>query len=115
MQGSKIGFEKKGESFVRRGKADINDPSCCPIRVHGVPCYAKVVSYYEGSPGIYRGKPEVREPEEPATVEFIILDRKGYPAPWLEAKLNAEERDELADLIISKIKNGDDGYYDNET
>lgn len=113
MQGSKIGFEKKGKApGGRRGKFDINDPSCYSIRVHGVPCYAKVVSYYEGFPGIYRGKPEDREPEEPASVEFIIIDRKGYPAPWLEDKLNNDEREELANLIISKIKNGDDGYYD---
>ena len=112
MQGSKIGFEKKGKAPGRRERFDINDSSCYSIRVHGVPCYAKVVSYYEGHLGIYRGKPEDREPEEPATVELIILDRKGYPAPWLEAKLNTDERDELAKLIISKIKTGDDWYYD---
>ena len=35
------------------------------------------------------------DPPEPAEFEFRLLDRKGYPAPWLEDKLTREDHSRL--------------------
>ena len=57
------------------------------MRTHikGIPCQIEVTSYYPAWQGTYWTPPE---PEE---IEFRVLDRKGYPAPWLEAKLDKDE------------------------
>ena len=33
-------------------------------------------------------------------IEFAILDRKGYPAPWLEKKLTAATTEQVEEQII---------------
>lgn len=46
-------------------------------RVHNIPCQCKVI--YSSSIHNKTADPEF---------EFIILDRKGYEAPWLEQYVN---------------------------
>lgn len=38
-------------------------------------------------------------------VEFTVLDRKGYPARWLEAKMSPEDSDRITDEILKEITN----------
>lgn len=54
-------------------------------RIHGIPCQIEVTNYSPAWPGTYW------EPPEPEEIEFRVLDRKGHPAPWLEAKLDEDE------------------------
>lgn len=57
-------------------------------RVAGIPCICEVTYYTEGAPMRITGTGfgDAEPPEEPE-FEYRILDRKGKPAPWLEAKL----------------------------
>ncbi len=75
--------------------------------VHGIPCQIKVdrcfvqkgsFSYNAPSDWDYYGYQEI---------EFTVLDRKGYPAPWLEKKLS----DDDVSRIETEIINSKEGEY----
>lgn len=67
--------------------------------VAGIPCQCAVTSYKE--PRAFRqhtfagAGPGDCDPPEEEEFEYQLLDRKGYPAPWLEAKLNTNDSDRL--------------------
>lgn len=58
-----------------------------PTRVHGIPCqiFVQTTPY---RPAYLWGPPENCTPAEGGDTEWVLLDRKGYPAPWLERKLD---------------------------
>lgn len=65
-------------------------------RVAGIPCQVEVLTYYPDRPmrvtGLGFGD---ADPPEPEFFEFELLDRKGYPAPWLERKLTPDDHQRL--------------------
>lgn len=57
-----------------------------PARCAGIPCLAEVC-VTPGAPALYGRGGLMEEPEELEQVEVIrLLDRRGRPAHWLEAK-----------------------------
>jgi hypothetical protein len=56
-------------------------------RICGIPCIIGVTSYYEDA-GSWDCPPD-------SDCEYEILDRKGYPAAWLERKMTAKDEDNL--------------------
>lgn len=46
-------------------------------------------------------------------VEFEVLDRRGYPAPWLERKLNSGDKNAIEQEIID-AKENDRECFDGE-
>lgn len=61
-------------------------------RICGIPCIIGVTHFHEESaswdcPGDIE-------------VEFDILDRKGYPAAWLERKMTLKDETKLYDEVI---------------
>lgn len=64
--------------------------------VAGIPCKCEVLYYQPARPmKVYGSGMGDCEPPEPEEFEFRLLDRKGYPAPWLENKLTSSMEDEL--------------------
>ena len=64
--------------------------------VAGIPCRCRVTFYNPGAPMRTTGSGfGDADPDEPEEFEFDILDRRGYPAAWLEAKLTDEDYDRL--------------------
>jgi len=62
-------------------------------RICGIPCTAEVC-YQPGTN--YLITTASTEPNDPADIVSVALfDRKGYPAAWLERKLNQEIYDQL--------------------
>lgn len=59
-------------------------------RIAGIPC-GIVITYYSAPRCNNWGHPDNREPDDPAEVEFFVIDRKGYPAGWLERKADYAE------------------------
>jgi hypothetical protein len=51
-------------------------------RIDGIPCKIRVDVYEPMVPSR-----DYDEPDEPATFEYTVLDRYGYPAHWLQAKV----------------------------
>lgn len=66
-------------------------------RIDGIPCRVIAnISYY----------PEF----EPKDISLTILDRKGYPAPWLGAKLTNRDKDKLEEMAL-QIDADNRSYY----
>lgn len=75
-------------------------------RVAGIPCICEVTTYYY-DPGRTYGPPENCYPPE-MDFEFILLDRKGYRAEWLERKLTETIESNLLEEYI-KLRSDDYG------
>ena len=67
-------------------------------KVCGIPCIIRVDTYF-------------KDDEE---VEYTVLDRKGYPAAWLERKLSPKEHSriivEISQVMAEECYGDDDGY-----
>jgi len=72
-------------------------------RVAGIPCQCLVTHHSPELPmkitGTGYGDAEPPEPEE---FEFRIMDRRGYPAPWLEAKLTPADHSRLKQEYLNQ-------------
>jgi len=65
-------------------------------RVAGIPCQCLVYSYEEAIPMRITGTGfGDADPPEDEVFEFRLLDRKGYPADWLERKLTNNDADRI--------------------
>ena len=64
--------------------------------VDGIPCQCLVYDYQPAIPMRITGTGYGdADPPEDAVFEFRILDRKGYPANWLESKLTLNDHHQL--------------------
>lgn len=81
-----------------------------PTKIAGIPCQIQVDHYF------------VQKPLGPTAdsdwdcygytdLDFTVLDRKGYPAPWLERKLTAEDRQEIEQLTEKELENERNNDY----
>lgn len=71
-----------------------------PSTVTGIPCQVEVTHYTPPVPMyVYGPGMGDAEPPEPAEIFFRLLDRKGYPAPWLEKKLDDKELNKIYEEI----------------
>lgn len=72
-------------------------------QIAGIPCKVEVVHVF------------VQKPLGPSCdsdwdcygyseVEFKVLDRKGYPARWLEAKMSSEDSERIEAEILDYMK-----------
>ena len=65
-------------------------------KVCGIPCTVVVTLYRKAVPmRIYGSGMGDCDPPEPEEFEFHLLDRKGYPAQWLEAKLTPVDEQQI--------------------
>lgn len=71
--------------------------------VSGIPCLVAVTSYYKGSPAIYSGP--WAGPEEYPEADWIILDRRGYRAEWLERKITNADRSRIDEEAVEFMSN----------
>lgn len=63
-------------------------------KIQGIPCICQVTRYSPAIPmKVYGSGFGDCHPPEPGEFEYSLLDRKGYPAGWLENKV--EEKDEI--------------------
>lgn len=76
-------------------------------RISGIPCQIEVTSYYPARSGKWFRDGSCAAPEY-EELEFVVLDRKGYPAPWLEKKMDAQDRNRIIEELQ---KQRDDNYY----
>lgn len=75
-----------------------------PATLAGIPCLLGVTHYVPGTPGRYSGPPEFCYPAEGPEVSFVVLDRRGRPAPWLERKADQAEWERLEELVVSHME-----------
>lgn len=75
-------------------------PSLLDTHVAGIPCKVRVTEFVPASPGCRRGHPDNWTEDEPAEVDFEILDRRGRPAPWLERKASDGDISRITSEIL---------------
>ena len=65
-------------------------------KVHGIPCLCQVIDYTPSKPGQIYG-PEIYDFDVPESerIDFELLDRRGYKAPWLEKLMNEDDPERL--------------------
>ena len=73
-------------------------------RVAGIPCIIAVTDWEPYVPAQISGPPEHCYPAEGGCGEWIVLDRRGRLAPWLERKLTDRERDRIDALVFEKME-----------
>ena len=73
-------------------------------KVCGIPCTVVVTLYRKAVPmRIYGSGMGDCDPPEPEEFEFQLLDRKGYPAPWLEKKLTPQLEEEVFQHFLKHL------------
>ena len=75
-------------------------------KVCGIPCTVVVTLYRAAIPmRIYGSGYGDCDPPEPEEFEFHLLDRKGYSAKWLEAKLTHADEQRIYEDFQKYLKN----------
>lgn len=72
-------------------------------KVAGIPCIIGVTEYNECKGSHSYDAPSDLDYYGYTEMEFDVLDRRGYPAAWLERKLDDSERDRIECLISSEL------------
>lgn len=74
-------------------------------RVNRIPCQCKVTHYRPPEPmRVYGPGMADADPPIDAEFEFIILDRKGRPAPWLEKYVGPDDNQRLLEEFHLEVK-----------
>lgn len=71
-------------------------------RIAGIPAGVVLESYYPGTNHPITSAS--LEPNDAEEIEWFVVDRRGYPAPWLEDKLGRDERNEIESALIAQLR-----------
>lgn len=72
--------------------------------VRGIPCIIGVLDYERVYGSFSYNAPSDLDHDGYIDCEWDLLDRKGYPAKWLERKLTSKDRDQIDDTIIDYME-----------
>jgi hypothetical protein len=78
--------------------------------VAGIPCLIEIV-HFDYQPPSRKSPLQCETPDEyygHLEIEFLVRDRKGYLAGWLEAKLTDKDIDRINGEALSNWKSRDD-------
>lgn len=70
--------------------------------VRGIPCTIVITYYHPGSDMVREGP--MAGPEEPPSVDWVILDRKGYEANWLHKKLTDNDEHNIYEEAVERMQ-----------
>ena len=80
-------------------------------KIAGIPCLIQITEVsgsYE--PAQTYGPPERCYEAQWPEIDWKVLDRKGYDAPWLEKKMTAKERTEIDREAFTKVMEVEEEY-----
>ena len=67
-------------------------------QVCGIPCTVVIMAYHPYRRAVYSG--DMCGPEEHPSAEWILLDRRGYRAGWLEDKLGCDDIERIDEEAV---------------
>lgn len=73
-------------------------------RVAGIPCQVEVTYFEPTRRASRRGHPDNWDEDEQGYIEYVVLDRGGRPAPWLEVKMKQEDHRRVDQEISKRIE-----------
>lgn len=94
-------LKREVNEWARRIGAVTYHPPAERYRAHfetevaGIPCGVHVTHFERGTPHHLSGHPDDWCEGESSYVEYVLVDRKGYRAEWLERKDNGQLTDEV--------------------
>ncbi len=74
--------------------------------VQGIPCQVEVTDFISVRGSYSHNAPSDVDYHGYTDYDYTILDRKGYPAKWLERKLTALDRERIESEIFQEASNG---------
>jgi len=77
-------------------------------RAAGIPCQVGVTSWDKFVPARICGPVELCYPAEGGDGTWELLDLRGRPAHWLEAKLTPADQDRIEREVFDHMERGDD-------
>lgn len=74
-------------------------------RIAGIPCQAQI-THISGRyvPAKTNADPDDCYPASYPEVEWEVLDRKGYAAPWLAKKMTTEDMDRIETELLGELE-----------
>ena len=69
-------------------------------RISGIPCVINYTVSGNYLPAYINAPPEYCYEAEYPEIEFVVCDRRGRPAPWLAAKMTAEDIQRIETEIL---------------
>jgi len=74
-----------------------------PTHIQGIPCRVRVTRYFhQPAIGYWADSPD--DCYGYTEIEFVVLDGRGRPAPWLEKRMFSEDRCAIEQEIIAAKK-----------
>lgn len=73
-------------------------------RIANIPCKVEITRYYKYRAATIWGHPDGWAPGEPDEISFQVLDRRGRVAPWLEEKLDEQDRRRIEEELRAHLK-----------
>ena len=74
-------------------------------QIQGIPCLIDVTSCHVVKGSFNYNAPSDLDYYGYSEIEFEILDRKGYKAPWLERKATEEDSERIEQEILEAYRN----------
>ena len=68
-------------------------------RISGIPCLIDVINTGWSTPAITHLLPEDCHPADGECADYVVCDRRGRPAPWLQRKMTDKDIDRIEQLI----------------
>ena len=79
------------------------------FKIAGIPCIIALVEVIgDYVPAKVNADPDSCYVEEFPDVSFVVLDRKGRPAPWLADKMTDAEAAEASYLLLKELEDDSD-------
>ena len=72
--------------------------SAIDTHIQGIPCGIVITSYFRQKPLGPRADSDY-DAMGYTDAEYTVLDREGYPAPWLDRKIKDEDNERILALI----------------
>lgn len=69
--------------------------------IAGIPCIARVTYYRPGRAANTWGAPENCYDADPPDIDWVICDRRGGPAPWLQRKATAADKNRIYEELAT--------------
>lgn len=74
-----------------------------PWTLHGIPCGIHITAATPAREGYLDGPPGDCFPPQDAEWFYLLLDRHGYPAGWLERMLTPADRAAIDDALSASL------------
>lgn len=86
--------------------------SSIETRIAGIPCIVELLEYSAPTPHHITADPGTSSEGNSGYLSFRVLDRKGYKAEWLAAKMTDDDEDRIKGELLTEMHSEAEDYRD---